>query len=74
MDDEKLYRHIVSIMSNIYRMNIHYEYAVRHLESIIDELETTDEQEKWKKYKDTLTNIDLDVLDIDWEKELERYK
>lgn len=74
MDDDKLYRHIVSIMSNIYRMNIHYEYAIRHLESLIDELETTDEQKKWMQYKDTLTNIDLDVLDLDWEKEIERYK
>ena len=74
MDNEKLYRHIVSIMSNIYRMNIHYEYAVKHLESLIAELETTSEQGKWKQYKDTLANIDLDVLDIDWEKELERYK
>lgn len=76
MDNEKLYRHIVVIMQNIYRINVCYEYAITHLDSLIAELETTEEQEKWIRYKDTLMkSIDLDGdINLDWEKELERYE
>lgn len=71
MDDEKIHRHKVVIMQNVYRMNVYKEYAIKHLESLIAELEHCKEQEKWIQYKETLAKIDLDVLDIDWEEELE---
>ena len=78
MDDERLLRHVRVIMQNIYRMNVHHEYAQKHLEMMIAELEGFDDQKMWIEYSKKVNDVEKAFRElnngIDWEKEIEKYQ
>lgn len=77
MDNEKIYRHVLVISQNIDRMTIHYDYAVRHLQNLVQELEGSGDKEKWERILELLESnqkIFEEANDVDWEKEKKKYK
>jgi hypothetical protein len=78
MDEPKILRNIKILMVNIYRMNVHLDYAQRHLQIITSELEGFPEQKMWIEYDNKIKELLPQLLelndDIDWEKEIEKWK
>lgn len=77
MDNERIYRHILVISQNIDRMTIHYDYAKRHLENLVQELEGSEEAKKWNDLLELLLSNEClfeEVGNVDFKKEEKKYK
>ena len=77
MDNEKIYRHVLVISQNIDRMTIHYDYAVRHLQNLVQEMEGSEDVEKWRELLELLESnqkVFEEVNNVDWEKEKKKHK
>ena len=77
MDNEKIYRHVLVISQNIDRMTIHYDYAVRHLQNLVQEMEGSGDVEKWRELLELLESnqkVFEEVNNVDWEKEKKKHK